>query len=126
MSERFPKSRRLLRRSEFLEAQRRAVGVRARDLVLLYYGRGDDRPPRLGLVASRKMGNAVARNRAKRRIREWFRRRQPPPPAGADIVVIPRSGVTGASWPELCGQLDRSLAKAHRKWQDAGAGGPGA
>ena len=60
----------------------------------------------LGLVVSRKVGNAVARNRVKRRVREWFRRhREEFAPGGDDIVVIARRGAAelppGATAAEL-------------------------
>lgn len=57
---------------------------------------------RLGIVASRKLGGAVQRNRAKRRIREIFRRlRQEPFAAGRDIVVIPRRELLDAAFAAL-------------------------
>ena len=51
---------------------------------------------RLGIIASRRLGGAVVRNRAKRRLREVFRRRRIVEPAAArrqpalDLVAIPR------------------------------------
>ena len=48
--------------------------------------------PRLGLAVSRRVGNAVARNRVKRRVREWFRREQESLPPSTDWVVIARAG----------------------------------
>lgn len=59
---------------------------------------------RMGLVVSRKMGNAVRRNRWKRLLREAYRLRRLQLPEGMDMVVIPRKGVQ----PELC-SLARSL-----------------
>ncbi len=59
---------------------------------------------RMGLVFSRKMGNAVRRNRWKRLLREAYRLRRLQLPEGMDMVVIPRKGVQ----PDLFG-LARSL-----------------
>ncbi len=50
---------------------------------------------RLGIAATRKLGGAVQRNRAKRLIREVFRRNNVA--AGYDIVVIPKRELLGAS-----------------------------
>ncbi len=61
--------------------------------------------PRLGVTVSRRVGNAVVRNRLKRRIREWFRRKRRALPEGLDLVVIGRRGAVGLSSEELCQQL---------------------
>jgi ribonuclease P protein component len=49
-------------------------------------------PPRLGVVVTRKIGNAVARNRVKRLCRECFRTWPDLLPHGADLIVIARPG----------------------------------
>lgn len=51
-----------------------------------------DEAAKLGLAVSRRVGNAVARNRVKRRVREWFRRARPVLPHATDWVVIARAG----------------------------------
>ena len=67
-------------------------------------GIGNNRPcDRLGLIASRKFGNAVARNRAKRRLREIFRKLEPDTTGerglkGLDLVAIPRRAILEASF----------------------------
>ena len=66
--------------------------------------------PRLGLSISRKVGNAVLRNRWKRLLREAFRLRVRNLSAGIDLVVIPRRDVT----PTFAGLLDSLPALARR------------
>lgn len=109
----------MLRRSEFVRAQRCAASVRGRSLTVLVYLRGDVEPARLGVVASRKVGNAVARNRGKRRIREWFRRLGQRAPDGADVLVVLRQGApdrpAAELWTELDGALERAVEKARAK-----------
>jgi ribonuclease P protein component len=91
--ETFPKNIRLRRGADF----ERVFGTKvyAVDGVLVVSA---DRSPqgqtRLGLSVSRKVGNAVVRNRWKRLIREAFRRRKQELPPGLDLVVRPRAGAT--------------------------------
>lgn len=57
---------------------------------------------RLGIVASRKLGRAVQRNRAKRLIRDLFRRhRSNLGTGGVDIVVIPKRELLNAPYASL-------------------------
>jgi ribonuclease P protein component len=58
--------------------------------------RGDDAPARLGITVTRKFGDAVRRNRAKRLIREAFRRSPELFPGGTDVVVIPKTSAAGS------------------------------
>ena len=56
---------------------------------------------RLGLTASTKLGHAVVRNRARRRLREVYRLNTPAMKQGYDIILVARSRTLTASWKEL-------------------------
>ena len=56
---------------------------------------------RLGLTASVKLGHAVVRNRARRRLREVYRLHLGELAAGWDIILVARSRTVTASWKEL-------------------------
>jgi ribonuclease P protein component len=59
-------------------------------------------PARVGVVASRaSVGNAVHRNRAKRRLREIYRRHQTLVPPGFDIVLTARMALLRLTFPEV-------------------------
>ena len=64
-------------------------------------------PPQVGFVASRRVGNAVTRNRAKRRLREAMMRVELQPDT-AYVVVAPESAVTMA-FEELVGSLREAV-----------------
>jgi ribonuclease P protein component len=69
--------------------------------------RGEAGPPRLGLVVSKGAGNAVTRNRIKRRLRHTAR--DLPLKPGNDYVIIGSSQVADAPHPDLVGWLEHAL-----------------
>jgi ribonuclease P protein component len=86
----------------------RRVSARFVTLVVLANKAGRDR---LGIVASRRIGGAVARARAKRRLRELFRRQPAPAPAPDrtfDVVAIARAELPSASFADV--QADFQVA----------------
>ena len=88
----FQKSDRLLTPAEFKRVYERKCSVSDRWLIV--YGlRNDLNRTRIGLSVSRKIGNAVARNRFKRLYREAFRLTRAELPSGFDLVLLPRSNV---------------------------------
>ncbi len=82
------KDRRLRQRGQFLALQR-ARRVNQRQILFLWRPNGLAFS-RLGLTVSRRVGNAVVRNRIKRRLREIFRRADAALPPGIDLVAVAR------------------------------------
>jgi len=72
---------------------------------------------RVGFTCSKKVGNAVARNRAKRRLRAAARAVLPLAGRGGwDYVLIGRAGATASRpFAALCADLEDALARVHRK-----------
>ncbi|TWU28535.1 ribonuclease P protein component [Bythopirellula polymerisocia] len=122
-SNRFPKSARLLKSDEFDRVFRRRCVV-SDDLLVLHAERGLAEETRMGLVVSRKCGNAVVRNRWKRILREAFRLVRSELPQGLDLVIVPRrNGKPGAipslvaaqsSLSELVKRAAKKLASASK------------
>lgn len=110
-AERFTRDRRVRRRGEFQRVFDLSIRTRGRYLTLLV-GPTTAGPTRLGIVASRKLGNAVLRNRAKRLIRELFRRCNQPHGKGFDLVVIPRRELCDAEYASLEADFRLALKRA--------------
>lgn len=103
-------------RRDFLLANR-GVRVVTPAFILLVRARGDGTAEmRTGFTVSKRVGNAVARNRAKRRLREAARAVLPARGvAGADHVLIARRLDRERPFPQLLADLDGALRRAQRK-----------
>jgi ribonuclease P protein component len=62
---------------------------------------------RLGITASRRVGNAIVRNRIRRRVREWFRQSGQSLLPGLDVVVIARAAAGGLRGSDTFAELSR-------------------
>jgi ribonuclease P protein component len=90
----FRPSERIRRRVDFQEIYNRGVKVHGRYCTVFMLAQPES-AGRLGIAATRKLGGAVQRNRAKRLIREVFRRNKIA--KGFDVVVIPKRDLLDAS-----------------------------
>jgi ribonuclease P protein component len=102
----FPKKLRLLRRSEFRRVYQEGKR-RSAPLCVVFFRSNGLAESRLGLTVPASVGNAVLRNRVKRRVREVFRLNQDSIPVGWDIVVNPRKDVAKAPFLTLTRELMR-------------------
>ncbi|WP_444667454.1 ribonuclease P protein component [Cereibacter changlensis] len=77
--------------------------------------RAEDGPIRVGFTCSKKLGNAVARNRAKRRLREIARFTLPAGGrAGWDYVLVGRPNATAdRNFAAMLAEMDRALRQIH-------------
>jgi ribonuclease P protein component len=106
---------RLRQRADFLAA---ATGVRApaSGFVLQALDRREDGPVRVGFTVSKKVGNAVERNRVRRRLREVIRlspgaRMRP----GHDYVLIGRRAALELPFERLMEDFAQALGRVHGK-----------
>lgn len=113
MSLRFGSNVRIKARHEFqtVQTQGRRVATRFVTLLALPNQYSVDR---LGLIASRKFGNAVMRNQAKRRLREIFRQTEPDTIVARgllpiDVVAIPRRAILDAPFTLVAADVRAAL-----------------
>jgi len=108
-----PQPGRLQRRAEFLRAASKGRKAAVHGLVLQALPRGDADIARLGFTVTKKVGNAVIRNRTRRRLKEAARLLlREEPVYGVDLVLIGRDTTRGRAFPALIEDLRRALAKA--------------
>ena len=108
---RFPRNQRVTQRSDYLrirdDGSRYDCGAFLCQIIP-----SKQNSPRLGIIVTRKIGNAVVRNRAKRIFREIFRLNQKDIPQNTDIVIIVRKNFNKHTFHTL----NRRLLDACEKW----------
>jgi len=119
VSERLTRNERVRRRPEFEQAYEHGLRLRGR-FMTLFVAKNRSTRCRLGVAATRKLGSAVVRNKAKRLARELFRKLKPP--AGLDIVVVPHREMLDAPFASLEADYTSTLARRdHERPQPGGA-----
>jgi ribonuclease P protein component len=107
--QRFRGHQHIRQRAEFQQVYDRGRKHQGRFMLVFTLPRDGQQPARLGIAATRKLGKAVERNRAKRLVRELFRRHPAPP--GVDIVVVPRRPLIDASYASLEAEYVATLGR---------------
>ena len=106
-----PTIEKLTKRADFLLVQKGRRVARP-TLTVEARRRAEDGPVRLGFTASRRVGGAVARNRARRRLREAARQLLPElAVAGVDYVIVARQSAPDAPWTGLLDDLRNALIR---------------
>jgi ribonuclease P protein component len=106
------KIERMTSRPQFLAAAKGVSEARGA-VVVQRLDRGDHLPVvRLGFTATRKVGGAVVRNRAKRRLREAARAMAPLlAVSGSDYVFVARAGTADRPWDRLLDDVKSALTR---------------
>ena len=119
MTEPIAKLERLTRRSEFLAAAKGRYCARGAVLVQILPRQDGSDVIRVGFTATRKVGGAVVRNRAKRRLRETARALLPLHGIhGCDYVFVARNGCPDRPWASLIDDVRKALATLARPQDD--------
>ena len=114
MNERLTPVERIRKKGDFSGLYGRGSRFRGRYFTLVFFGNGLGHA-RLAVVASRKVGAAVVRNRVKRRFRELFRREKELLREPLDLIVIARPESGQAAWGELRDAYISALTTICRK-----------
>jgi len=109
----FPKGERLQKRSEFLSLSNRGRKIHAEHFLILY-GEPITSSIRIGITVSRKVGNAVVRNRCKRMIREFYRLNKNIF-IKADYNIIAKPGAARMVFPDFVRELTSALQRLGKK-----------
>jgi ribonuclease P protein component len=112
----FSRSERVRRHVEYTKIYEHGTRIHSRYFTLFTLP-NEQRLGRLGIAATRKLGGAVVRNKAKRLIREVFRRNKLAP--GFDLVVVPKREMLDASLSaietEFRNTVERSLRRRRER-----------
>jgi ribonuclease P protein component len=105
----FPRSRRLLRHSDFEVVYKGGKRQFAAHLTVFYFVRRDSEGARVGFTVGKFLGCAVERNRVRRRLREAVRAHYGQLASGLDVVVHAKQSALNASLVELASEISHAF-----------------
>jgi ribonuclease P protein component len=106
----FPKTERLLKRADFLKLSRSGRTKQTRYFIAAMLGSETD-TTRLGITVSKRVGNAVERNRIKRIVRDYYRLNRDTISGNRDINIIARKYVASLTNREVRDELGKLFKK---------------
>ncbi len=105
----FSKNERLLNRSDFVNLNQLGKRYYTTHFTFILRGNGLGLT-RLGITASKRIGNAVIRNKVKRLLREFYRTHKTCFPQGYDIVLAAKNGAGGLDFKKVKEELGAFLS----------------
>jgi ribonuclease P protein component len=125
-SRKFPKTKRLLRHADFQQVYQKGRRQFTGNMTVFFLRRGaggaeESCSLRVGLTVGKVLGNAVERNRIKRRMREALRASWPTESGSIDVVFNPRKSVSQLPFDELRAEVERGLKLAMQRAREAKA-----
>lgn len=109
----FTKADRLRKRPEFVHLSKTGRRVQNAHFIILF-ATGHHQRSRLGVTVTKRVGNAVTRNRIKRLFREFFRLNRACVGEYLDINIIAKKEAAGLTSAETFAQIERLLKKIER------------
>ncbi len=111
----FSKKERLRKEKEFQRVFKEGKKIWIEKVALLFFCSNSVGIRRLGIVVSKKIGKAVKRNRAKRLIREVFRKNKEIFPEKSDIIIIPHPSIVKLKYNEVEEKFLKALKRFGEK-----------
>jgi ribonuclease P protein component len=119
-----PRNYRIQRGGDFSRIKREGQRVVQGCLILNWRLLPEAIGSRVGVITSKRIGNAVARNRARRLLREAFRQHQTQLVLPADLVLIARNSIVGRPFAAVEKDYLEALRKARLAGREIGKANP--
>jgi ribonuclease P protein component len=114
-----PRSGRLLRHADFERVYKQGRRHFATHMTVFYLRREEGEGMRVGFTVGRVLGDAVDRNRMKRRLRESVRLSRPVASMPVDVVINPKKSVRTVEFSVLLGEVGKAFGVIAQKMRSA-------